>query len=166
MATASETSVVSRSPEATIALGRRLGSLLTKGDVVALCGPLGSGKTTLTKGLAAGLGFVESAEVKSPTFVLIHEYAGRLPVYHVDLYRLDQLEEAARLGLEQYLDGDGVCIIEWADKFPSLVPRAHLRVTLAHHDVTTRHLQFTAHGPHYAPVLQALQQPLRLPRKH
>jgi tRNA threonylcarbamoyladenosine biosynthesis protein TsaE len=89
--------------------------------VLALCGELGAGKTQFVKGLAAGLGY--QGDVTSPTFTLIHEYlGGRLPLYHFDFYRLDTEDEAIRLGLEEYLAGDGVCVIEWADKFPGVLP--------------------------------------------
>jgi tRNA threonylcarbamoyladenosine biosynthesis protein TsaE len=89
--------------------------------VLALCGELGAGKTQFVKGLAAGLGY--QGEVTSPTFTLIHEYlGGRLPLYHFDFYRLETEDEALRLGLEEYFLGDGVCVVEWADKFPALLP--------------------------------------------
>src|SRR4029450_4298374 len=94
---------------------------LRPGSVVALNGELGSGKTQFVKGLAAGLGFV--GEVTSPTFTLIHEYiGGRLPIYHFDFYRLDSEEEVVQLGLEEYLQSNGVCVIEWAGKFRQLIP--------------------------------------------
>ena len=89
--------------------------------VVGLCGELGSGKTHFVKGLADGLGYM--GDVTSPTFTLIHEYLGGLmPLYHFDFYRLESAEEALQLDLEEYLSGDGVCVIEWADKFPTLLP--------------------------------------------
>lgn len=98
-----------------------MASRLRPGAVVALNGELGAGKTQFVKGLAAGLGFV--GEVTSPTFTLIHEYVGgRLPIYHFDFYRLEQEEEVVQLGLEEYLLGDGVCVIEWAGKFRQLIP--------------------------------------------
>ena len=94
---------------------------LRPGAIVALNGELGSGKTQFVKGLASGLGF--GGEVTSPTFTLIHEYVGgRLPIYHFDFYRLDNEDEALQLGLEEYLQGDGVCVIEWAGKFRHLIP--------------------------------------------
>ncbi len=98
---------------------------LRRGDVLALTGDLGAGKTHFSKGITAGLG--ATSPVTSPTFTLIHEYlGGRLPVYHFDFYRLDDEDEALKIGLDEYLDGDGVCLIEWADKFPALLP-AHTR---------------------------------------
>ena len=106
---------------ATHAFGRELAASVRAGDVIALTGGLGAGKTHLTQGLVAGLG--GRGSVTSPTFTLVHEYAGgRLPVYHFDLYRLDRAEEALALGWEDYLDRDGVCVVEWADKFPELLP--------------------------------------------
>ncbi len=101
--------------------GRLQAARLRRGDVLALCGDLGAGKTHFVKGVAAGIG--ADASVTSPTFTLIHEYlGGRLPVYHFDFYRLEDEDEAIKIGLDEYLDGDGICLIEWADKFPGLLP--------------------------------------------
>ena len=112
---------ISHSPAETIALARTLAATLRRGDVLALSGDLGAGKTHFVKGLAAGLG--TAASVTSPTFTLLHEYpGGRLPLYHFDFYRLDDADEALGIGLDEYLDGDGVCVIEWAEKFPALLP--------------------------------------------
>lgn len=98
-----------------------LATRLRRGDVVALVGDLGAGKTHLAKGIAIGLGVEE--EASSPTFTLIHEYpGGRLPLYHIDLYRLESEDEAMRIGLDDYLHGEGVTVVEWADKFASLMP--------------------------------------------
>ena len=114
-------STISHSAEETITLGRTIAATLHRGDVLALCGDLGAGKTHFVKGLAAGLG--ASASVTSPTFTLIHEYPdGRLTLYHFDFYRLESEDEALNIGLDEYLDGDGACVIEWADKFPALLP--------------------------------------------
>jgi tRNA threonylcarbamoyladenosine biosynthesis protein TsaE len=112
---------ISHSTDETLAIGRNFGTALRRGDVLALCGDLGAGKTHFVKGLAAALG--ADAAVTSPTFTLIHEYlGGRLPLYHFDFYRLEDEDEALKIGLDEYLDGDGVCVIEWADKFPGLLP--------------------------------------------
>lgn len=114
-------SIISHKPEKTFALGGELSAELRAGDVVALLGALGAGKTQFVKGLAAGLGY--AGEVTSPTFTLLHEYAGgRVPLYHFDFYRLETAGETATLSLEEYLEGDGVCVIEWAGKFPDLLP--------------------------------------------
>ena len=113
--------IISHDPAETFALGRAEATHCGAGAVVALCGELGAGKTHFAKGLAAGLGV--TAEVTSPTFTLIHEYAGGgLPVYHFDFYRLESAAEALALGLDDYLAGTGVSVIEWADKFPGLLP--------------------------------------------
>ena len=110
---------------ATEALGRRLGQLLGADVVVALVGPLGAGKTHLTRAIAMGLGLADPRLVCSPTFVLLHEYAGRVPIYHFDAYRLRSEAEFADLGAAEYLEGDGVCLIEWADRVPGCLPADH-----------------------------------------
>jgi tRNA threonylcarbamoyladenosine biosynthesis protein TsaE len=111
------------SEQEAIAFGRELAAGLRSGSVVALIGGLGAGKTHVTKGIAAGLGF--GGEVTSPTFTLVHEYTGpglRLPVFHFDFYRLDAAAEAVALGWDDYLEREGVCVVEWADRFPELLP--------------------------------------------
>jgi len=113
--------IISHSPEETSQIGRQIAVQLRAGDVLALAGDLGAGKTQFVKGVADGMG-VES-EVTSPTFTLIHEYPGRLPLYHVDLYRLESEEEVLRIGIDDYMESDGVTVIEWADKFAALMPR-------------------------------------------
>ena len=114
---------ISHSPEETFELGRALAATFHGGEIVALSGDLGAGKTQLCKGIAAGLGCDEEA-VTSPTFTLIHEYrGGRLPVFHFDFYRLESAEETLALGLDEYLDSGGVVLIEWADKFRPLLPK-------------------------------------------
>ena len=113
---------ISNSPAETAAIGRRLAEDIRVGSVLALKGDLGSGKTMFVKGLVAGMG--GRADVTSPTFTIVHEYrGGRLPVYHFDFFRLENRETVARLGLDDYLFGDGVSVIEWADRFPELIPQ-------------------------------------------
>ncbi|KKM11426.1 hypothetical protein SY88_09205 [Clostridiales bacterium PH28_bin88] len=109
-------------------LGARVGGLLLPGDVVCLAGDLGAGKTTLAQGIAVGLGV--EGPVTSPTFTIIHEYRGRIPFYHVDAYRLERPEELEDLGLEEYIFGDGVTVIEWADRVTSLLPDNYLEVSI------------------------------------
>jgi tRNA threonylcarbamoyladenosine biosynthesis protein TsaE len=121
--------VVSRSAEETQALGARLGQRLGRGDVVACIGPLGAGKTCFLQGLARGLGV--TTDVTSPTFVLVNQYRGRLPVYHVDAYRTGSLTELMDLGLEEMLHGQGVTVVEWADKLLPLLPPRTVTVTIA-----------------------------------
>jgi tRNA threonylcarbamoyladenosine biosynthesis protein TsaE len=112
---------ISNSPAETEAIGRQLASDVNAGSVLALKGELGSGKTLFTQALVAGL--ESDATVTSPTFTIVHEYqSGRLPIYHFDFFRLDNRESAVRLGLEDYFFGDGVSVIEWADRFPELIP--------------------------------------------
>ena len=113
----------------TIELGRTLASRLEPGDVVAFYGELGAGKTTMIKGIAAGLGVADV--VKSPSFVIVTEYVGRLPVYHVDLYRLDEKSDFESIGLDSYLDGDGVCLIEWAERAEKVLPDTTTRVRMS-----------------------------------
>ncbi len=113
--------ITSNSPQETAELGRQLGRSVARGAVIALCGDLGAGKTAFTQGLAEGLGI--EALITSPTFTLLHEHpGGRLPLYHADLYRLESEAEARAIGLEEVMEGDGVAVVEWADKFPALMP--------------------------------------------
>jgi tRNA threonylcarbamoyladenosine biosynthesis protein TsaE len=128
-------------------LGVRLGELLEAGDVVLLEGHLGAGKTVLAQGIAQGLGIDDP--VTSPTFTLIHEYEGRLPLYHVDLYRLAGDADAAAIGLEEYLYGNGVTVIEWPDRAATLVPTDRLAVSLRPVAETKRALRLVPHGEHY-----------------
>lgn len=116
------------SAEETTALGERLGKLLAPGDVIALYGDLGAGKTTLTRGIAVGMGL--DADIHSPTFTLIHEHLGAIPLYHIDLYRLSDEHEIESLGLEEYIYGDGVTVIEWGEKIRSILPVERLDITL------------------------------------
>lgn len=116
-------SFTSHSPAETEEFGRDFAKNVNGGSVIALKGELGTGKTQFVKGVVAGLG--SKAEVTSPTFTLVHEYAGgRLPVYHFDFFRIDDRQSLERLGLEEYFFGDGVSVIEWSDKFPELIPDA------------------------------------------
>ena len=123
-----------------MALGEELGRRLRSGDVVALFGDMGAGKTTFTKGIARGLKLV--ADVHSPTFTLIHEHPGEIPLYHVDLYRLSDEREVEELGIEEYLQAEGVVVIEWADKMKSLLPPDRLDVDLRMTGDTERELSF------------------------
>ena len=120
--------MISYSPEETIRLGEELAKGLTKGDVIALYGDLGGGKTTFTQGLAKVLGVKDNYRINSPTFVLIKEYEAKLPIYHMDLYRLDNLKDIEDVGIEEYIYGDGVAIIEWAEKIKKILPKEHIAV--------------------------------------
>ncbi len=116
----------------TRALGRSLAGRLRPGDVVALYGDLGAGKTALTKGLCSGLG-IDAEQVNSPTFTILHEYpSGNLPFYHFDAYRIERLEEFFDLGYEEYFYGGAVCVIEWADRIEPVLPADVVRIRLEH----------------------------------
>ena len=126
---AAATELVSASPEETAAAGERLGRTLGPGDVVALVGELGAGKTCFIQGLVRGLGVTTRAT--SPTFVLINQYRGRVPVYHVDAYRTESLAELLDIGLPELFAGAGVTVVEWADKLLPLLPPGTIEVTIA-----------------------------------
>ena len=132
-----------------------LGGLARPGDVYLLTGDLGAGKTCLTQGLLWGLGGEEYA--RSPTFVLICEYPARLTLYHMDLYRLDSLEEVVDLGLEEYLFGDGVCVVEWADKAQGAFPAAHMAIGISVDGDDERTLRVEAGSGEYAGRIEALR---------
>jgi tRNA threonylcarbamoyladenosine biosynthesis protein TsaE len=121
---------ISNSVEETIRIGVKLAKELKKGDVIALIGDLGSGKTILTKGIAEGLGVKNPRYVNSPTFVIIKEYKGKLPLYHFDLYRLNRSTLLDAESYDEYFYDDGVTVIEWADKIRTLLPEKHIEVKL------------------------------------
>jgi len=131
--------LVSNSPEETIELGLKIGSQLRGGEVVAICGALGSGKTHLIKGIAAGAGAAEVGKVTSPTFIIVKEYTGRLDVYHIDAYRLDSIAEFEMIGFDDYCRPESVVLIEWADKIESVLQRInYIRIELFHAGETQR----------------------------
>ena len=149
-------SLVSNSARQTQRLGRHLGSLAQGGDVFLLIGVLGAGKTCLTQGIARGLGVEDVAT--SPTFVVVNQYKGRLPLYHIDLYRLDRIEEVIDLGLDDYLFGKGVCVVEWADKAPGILPQEHLLVEISILTDTSRNLRLTSIGERCTELLSQLEK--------
>jgi tRNA threonylcarbamoyladenosine biosynthesis protein TsaE len=131
--------VTSKSPEETIELGRKIGSQLKGGEVVAICGALGSGKTHLIKGIAAGAGAAEAGKVTSPTFIIVKEYTGRLNIYHIDAYRLDSIAEFEMIGFDDYCRPESVVVIEWADKIESALQTInYIRIELFHAGETQR----------------------------
>jgi tRNA threonylcarbamoyladenosine biosynthesis protein TsaE len=142
---------------ATETLGRRLGGLLFPGAVVGLVGPLGAGKTHLTRAVSEGLGIADSRVVSSPTFVLIQEYRARLPIYHFDAYRLRGEEEFFDLGAHEYLESDGVCLVEWADRVEGALPHEHLRVELSVTGETNRRATLTGLGQRYEDLVRGLR---------
>ena len=145
--------VISHSLDQTRRIGMRLAVLLAPGDLLLLEGPFGAGKTTFTQGIARGLE-VGADYITSPTFTLINEYAGRLPLYHVDLYRLDNPAQVRDLGLREYVEGDGVTVIEWPERAGAFWPPDRLTVYLSDIAETKRALRFHADGPHYVGLLE------------
>lgn len=144
--------IKTESREASISLGERLAVLLKPGDVVTLEGDLGAGKTTFTKGIANGLGIIDT--VSSPTFTIIKEYKGDLPLYHMDAYRLEYSEED--LGFDEYFNGDGISVVEWATFIEDFLPENRLDVKINYVDEHTREIEFIPHGTHYKWVVAQL----------
>ena len=149
-------SLVTHSPEQTQNLGRELGKLAQPGDVILLAGELGSGKTCLTQGIAWGLGVTDYAV--SPSFVLVREYQGRLPIYHMDLYRLDRLDEIGDLGLDDYFYGRGISVVEWADKGLPLLPPQHLLIRLEFLGENSRTIHLEPRGRRYQELVARLRE--------
>ncbi len=155
--------IVSTSAEQTRKIGLKLGKLAASGDVIFLVGPLGAGKTCLTQGIAWGLDIDEYTA--SPTFVLVREYRGKMPLYHIDLYRLDKIEEVTQLGLDDYLYGNGVCVVEWADKGLSVLPEEHLLIEMQIVSPMKRKLKLIPKGTRYLEMLSKLNSACRRTRK-
>jgi len=167
--------IASYTPGQTEQIGSILGSMLTKGDVVALCGELGAGKTTLVRGIARGMG-LEEGEVASPSFTLVNEYAGGglpkgapsasasalakgpLRLFHIDLYRLTDEKDLIGLDYEEYLAGEGVVVIEWADRIPQAVPRDALWITLRYLGAERREIALQAEGDRFKMMIEELQR--------
>ena len=153
--------LISHSADQTRRFGARLGALLQAGDLICLEGNLGAGKTCLAQGVGTGMGIAEP--VTSPSFTLVAEYESSLqalPLYHIDLYRLDApVDEALGFGLDDYLLGDGVCLVEWADRIRSVLPRERLWITLRHLDPPSkRSIVMEATGRRYDDLLRLFRQ--------
>jgi len=133
----------------TAAFGKKIGRALKPGSVLALVGPLGSGKTTFVKGLARGLGMKNSDEVTSPTFVVLHEYRARLPIFHLDLYRLEGAEDVEEVGWEDCLGRGGVVVVEWAKKIGGYLPREYLEIQFTYVDESRRRISMLPVGKRY-----------------
>ncbi len=150
----------SHSPEQTRLLGSYLGKLAQRGDLFLLVGDLGTGKTCLVQGMAYGLDIKEYAF--SPSFVIIREYHGRLPLFHIDFYRIDHIEEIASLGLEEYLYGDGICVVEWAEKGIRVLPQDSLLIQLSY--IPNREIQrsivLKPEGQRYLELIKELESNL------
>jgi len=150
--------LISHSPEETQKFGIRIGELAKPGDIFLLVGGLGTGKTCLTQGIAWGLGIKEYAA--SPSFVVIRELYGRLPLYHIDLYRLNHIEEIVELGLDDYLYGNGICVMEWAEKGLSVLPTEHLLIEISYLSDTERSFQLKPRGKRYLEIVTQLKYPI------
>ncbi len=146
----------SASPEQTRALGEAVGRLADAGDLIALTGELGTGKTLFVGGLARGLGVDSATYVSSPTFTIMHRYCGRLPLYHIDLYRIETPEAFASLGLDEYLEGDGVTAIEWAEHGWGCLPKEILTFRLRHTGSDTRTIEIVPVGDRYLRLVREL----------
>jgi tRNA threonylcarbamoyladenosine biosynthesis protein TsaE len=142
----------------TIRIGKSIGSRLLPGDVVALVGELGAGKTQFIKGLAAGVGVRNPTYISSPSFKLINEYPGKIAFYHIDLFRLEGEKEAEELGLDDYFQGRGITAIEWADKIPSLLPEEILWIEIHYTGENTRSLEISGKGKRFEDLVRELSE--------
>ncbi len=153
-------SIVTAASEETRGVGENLGHCLCPSLVLALSGGLGSGKTTLVQGIARGLGVF--SPVKSPSFVIIREYAGRVPLFHFDLYRITRDEEILNLGYEEYCyQKRGVVVIEWADRMERYLPSEHLAINMRILGTSTRKIAFLAKGPLYREIVGKMRYHLK-----
>ena len=148
---------ISHSVEQTRRLGARLGQMLEGGEVLCLTGDLGTGKTCIVQGIGRGLGVTD--RITSPTFTLINEYrGGRLFLYHVDLYRIVDAKSALMFGLDDYLYGDGICAIEWAERVQAIWPDEYLNIKLRHIDETKRGITMRGFGADYLSLVERFRQ--------
>lgn len=152
---------VSQSSRHTANLGKRLGKLAQGGEIVGLIGELGAGKTCFVRGVAEGANVGKEAWVRSPTFTLINEYQGRLPIYHIDLYRLGGRADIESLNLREYLYSDGISLIEWFEHLPAQEIDEYLEVRFAHAGANLREIALTGHGERYEKLIDALRASAR-----
>ena len=153
-------SLVTSSAEQSWRIGELLGLRLGAGDTVCLYGDLGAGKTSFSYGIAVGLE-VKEQYITSPTFTFVNEYQGRVPFYHIDLYRLNDPGELESIGFEEYLNSDGVTVIEWAERAEHALPEECFNVYLSYVDENSREIGFLAEGERYERLLQEIQQDLK-----
>ena len=149
---------ISHSEAQTQRLGARLGTLVQSGQLIALIGDLGVGKTRWAQGLGIGLDVPSDEVINSPTFTFINQYQGRLTYYHIDVYRLADVREAETLGLEDYFYGDGVCLIEWANRIEPILPPERLEVELGYLEETKRRVIIRAYGQEYEYLLASFKK--------
>ena len=144
------------SDEETIKLGRRLGDALREGDAVALVGELGSGKTCFTKGVGLGLGISANVIITSPSFSLVNEYEGRYTFFHMDGYRLESLSDFLAAGLDEYLYQEAVVVLEWADRWPEILPDWTVKVKITIVDDQSREITLSGHHSRALEVLEGM----------
>lgn len=130
--------IVTRSEEETLKVGTSIGAKLKPGDVISLNGDLGAGKTYMTKGIAVGMGVLDY--ITSPTFIIVNEYEGRMPLYHFDVYRINDIDEMYEIGFDEYLYGNGVCIVEWGKVVEELLPEYAIKIDITKIDDNTREI--------------------------
>ena len=151
---------VADSLEKTNFLGRELAFLVLPGDLIALSGELGAGKTTFVKALAASLGIAED-DVSSPSYTLLNEYAGQIPMYHFDLYRLEGADDVDDLGFDEYMEGDGLAVVEWADVAPQILPSEYLEIKIMISGEESRDLELKGIGERYVKIVERLRGSLQ-----
>lgn len=149
---------LSNSDRDTIEFGKRIASFLKERDVLALIGELGSGKTWFTKGIALGLGIPSDRVVTSPSFALVNEYAGTFPLYHMDVYRLQNLSDFLNAGLEEYLYTDGIIVMEWADRWPEILPEYSLTAAFEIIDDHRREITLSGHHPRAVEIVEQVER--------
>src|SRR5678815_4974401 len=149
--------VLSTSARTTMSLGRSLAKLVTGGEIIGLRGELGTGKTTFVRGFCEGIEVSQKAWIRSPSFTLINEYQGRLPVYHIDLYRVEGRAQLEGLNLREYLYSDGVSLIEWFEHLAADDVEEFLEVRIAYVDSARRKLTFTPYGERYEKIIEGLR---------
>jgi tRNA threonylcarbamoyladenosine biosynthesis protein TsaE len=145
---------ITNTVEETIEIGKRIGKRLNPGDIVCIDGDLGSGKTHLTKGIALGLGIDE--HITSPTFNIVNEYEGRLKFYHFDVYRVNDPDEIAAIGFDEYIFSDAASVIEWSDYISELIPEEHIQIRIAKESETSRNISIQWSGKRYDYLKEAL----------
>ncbi len=148
--------LVFNSADETIRFGAQLGRLIKRGDCIALTGQLGAGKTTLIKGIAKGIGVKDPQHVNSPSFVILKEHKGKIPLYHFDVYRLDDPEDMDTVGYKDFFYGEGASVIEWADKIRGLLPDEYLDIELSCLGRERRGARIRARGKRYEDLLRRL----------
>lgn len=156
------TQFLSSSLATTLEVGKKLGSFSEPGDVICLGGELGSGKTTLAQAIAEGAGVDEREYVNSPTFAVLHEYGGRIPIYHMDFYRLGSSEDVLALGLDEYLYGDGLALIEWFERAEDVLPESALVVHLSFVNINSRAISLHSSDHRWQKIIGQLKTTLNL----